>query len=72
MTCLATQSQTVTYLGGTLDSKARPLFFLAQNCRVGARGRELLCSWSGSPLKYPRESDLRKLIGKLFHNSAPL
>ena len=70
MTCLATQSQTVTYLGGTSDSKARPLFFLDQN--VGARGRELLCSWSSSPLQYPRESDLRKLIGKLFHNSAPL
>ena len=34
--------------------------------------RKLLYSWSISLLKYPRESDFRKLKVKLFHNSAPL
>ena len=34
--------------------------------------RELPYSWSISLLKYPREFDFRKLMGKLFHNSAPL
>ena len=34
--------------------------------------RHLLYSWSTSLLKYSRESDCRKLMGKLFHNSAPL
>ena len=34
--------------------------------------RELPYSWSISFLKYLRESDFRKLMGNLFHNSAPL
>ena len=34
--------------------------------------RELPYTWLISLLKYPRESDFRKLMGNLFHNSAPL
>ena len=33
--------------------------------------RELRYSWSISLLKYPKGSDFRKLMGKLFHSSAP-
>ena len=33
---------------------------------------ELLYSWSIFLLKYARESDFCKLMGKLFHNSASL
>ena len=36
-------------------------YTVLQDCRVGAR-----------PAPTIRESDFRKLLGKLFHNSAPL
>ena len=38
---------------------------------VWERNRELPYSWSIALLKYPRESDFRRLRGNLFHNSAP-